>query len=222
MSDHRRGPLTCGGTSARGRGRIGLSGEDTEAPLPPGDVMRGLKRVARRFDDWLSAIDPAAFELLLAGHCRQAGSVVQECGTGGPDQRFDGGVDLRLLRGSGIVLVQCKLRNAVKVAHNPVTSCSVSCCPECDPRHRGQRRRVHPGRQARTCSATPGASSPKLTATPTSFTFHHARCTRRTPAMPSVSVLATFMGPAGALSPSMARNATPSTISMRPPLLAAA
>ena len=82
--------------------------------------MRGLKRVARRFDDWLSAIDPAAFERLLADHYRQAGWVVQECGTGGTGQRFDGGVDLRLLRGSEVVLVQCKRWNTAKVTHNAV------------------------------------------------------------------------------------------------------
>lgn len=47
----------CGGTGRDGRRRIGLSGEDTEAWLPPRGRDGGLKRVARRFDDRFSAID---------------------------------------------------------------------------------------------------------------------------------------------------------------------
>jgi glutaredoxin len=82
--------------------------------------MGGLKRVARRFDDWLSAIDWRDFERLLAEHYRQAGFVVQECGTANGQQRFGGGVDLRLFRGNETTLVQCKRWTAMKVAHNPV------------------------------------------------------------------------------------------------------
>lgn len=58
-------------------------------------------------------------EVLLANYYRQEGFEVEHCGTGGPGAR-DGGVDLRLRKGSQLSLVQCKQDNAHQVGEAEV------------------------------------------------------------------------------------------------------
>lgn len=80
----------------------------------------GLKRVRTRRNDALAAEAWDRIEALLAEHYRRQGYQVEHCGTGGRGTRFDGGVDLRLHRGSEAIVVQCKHWNAYKVPHNDV------------------------------------------------------------------------------------------------------
>lgn len=80
----------------------------------------GLKRVRERRNDVLAGEGWARLEQLLADYYRRQGYDVEHCGTGGRASRFDGGVDLRLRRGSDIIVVQCKHWNAYKVPHNEV------------------------------------------------------------------------------------------------------
>lgn len=82
--------------------------------------MSGLKRVANRRDDALTRVQWQQVEILLATYFRGQGYTVTHVGTGATDQRFDGGIDLRLRRGDEHVLVQVKHWNAYKVPHNDV------------------------------------------------------------------------------------------------------
>lgn len=80
----------------------------------------GLKRVANRRDDALSAVGWDRLEHLLADHYRREGFQVEHVGTGATRSKFDGGVDLRLHRGDARLVVQIKHWNAYKVPHNDV------------------------------------------------------------------------------------------------------
>ena len=80
----------------------------------------GLKSVRRRRYDALSCIGWAQLERLMARHYQREGYAVEHVGTGGTRQRFDGGIDLKLRKGSAYVLVQCKHWNAKQVPHNAV------------------------------------------------------------------------------------------------------
>lgn len=82
--------------------------------------MSGLKNVSKRYNDALSRIDWQALERLLAAYYRDIGWWVEHVGTGGSGTQFDGGIDLKLRRGSEYVLVQCKHWNAKQVPHNAV------------------------------------------------------------------------------------------------------
>ncbi|MDR6990655.1 restriction endonuclease [Luteimonas sp. 3794] len=77
---------------------------------------RGLQPVENRRYDRLSQVSPSAFEQLIADHYRKLGYSVERVGHGGA--HFDGGIDLKLRRGSEYILVQCKRENAYKVTHN--------------------------------------------------------------------------------------------------------
>lgn len=77
---------------------------------------RGLQPVENRRYDRLSQVSPSAFEQLIADHYRTLGYSVERVGHGGT--HFDGGIDLKLRRGSEFVVVQCKRENAYKVTHN--------------------------------------------------------------------------------------------------------
>lgn len=77
---------------------------------------RGLQLVENRRYDRLSQLSPSAFEQLIADHYRTLGYSVERVGHGGA--HFDGGIDLKLRRGSEFVVVQCKRENAYKVTHN--------------------------------------------------------------------------------------------------------
>lgn len=80
----------------------------------------GLKPVANRHSDDLSRIDHVAFERLLADYYRDQGYVVDHCGAAASHSRFDGGIDLKLRKGTEFILVQCKHWNAKQVTHNAV------------------------------------------------------------------------------------------------------
>lgn len=77
---------------------------------------RGLQPVENRRYDRLSQISPSAFEQLIADHYRTLGYSVERVGHGGT--HFDGGIDLKLRRGTEFIVVQCKRANAYKVTHN--------------------------------------------------------------------------------------------------------
>ena len=83
-------------------------------------MTSGLKSVRHRRDDALSRIGWARLERLMARHYQREGYAVEHVGTGGTHQRFDGGIDLKLRKGSAYVLVQCKHWNAKQVPHNAV------------------------------------------------------------------------------------------------------
>ena len=80
----------------------------------------GLKHVSRRHNDALAQVKWDRLERLLADHYRAQGYDVDHVGTGGAGGRFDGGIDLKLRRGTEYVLVQVKHWNAFKVPHNDV------------------------------------------------------------------------------------------------------
>ncbi|MCD9030188.1 restriction endonuclease [Luteimonas sp. Y-2-2-4F] len=83
--------------------------------------MRGkLKSVAHRRHDALARVRWDRLEHLLADHYRDAGYAVEHVGTGATAAEFDGGIDLKLRRGSEYLLVQVKHWNAYKVPHNAV------------------------------------------------------------------------------------------------------
>ncbi|MGY1530210.1 restriction endonuclease [Luteimonas sp. A649] len=67
-------------------------------------------------DDKLARLDPGAFEALVATHYRELGYEVERIGHGGA--HFDGGIDLKLRRGTEYIVVQCKRENALQVTHN--------------------------------------------------------------------------------------------------------
>lgn len=79
-----------------------------------------LKQVRHRQTDALSRVGWEQFEALVADHYRRQGYDVQHVGTAGTGRRFDGGIDLKLRRGTEFVIVQCKHWNAKQVPHNPV------------------------------------------------------------------------------------------------------
>ena len=76
----------------------------------------GRPRVTNPRDDRLARLDPAEFEALIATHYRRQGYEVERVGHGGA--HFDGGIDLKLRRGSEYVVVQCKRENVFQVTHN--------------------------------------------------------------------------------------------------------
>jgi hypothetical protein len=79
-----------------------------------------LKQVRHRQTDALSRVGWEQFETLVADHYRRQGYDVQHVGTAGTGRRFDGGIDLKMRRGTEFVIVQCKHWNAKQVPHNPV------------------------------------------------------------------------------------------------------
>ena len=81
---------------------------------------RGLKPVKHRRDDALTRVAWDRVEHLLAGHYRAHGYEVDHVGTGASRGRYDGGIDLKLRKGSDYILVQCKHWNAYQVTHNAV------------------------------------------------------------------------------------------------------
>ncbi|UNK49518.1 restriction endonuclease [Lysobacter sp. S4-A87] len=82
--------------------------------------MKGLKPVTRRHDDALARVSWDQFEVLVAGYYRSQGYQVEHVGTGGTGRDSDGGIDLKLRRDDGCILVQCKRWTAMKVPHNAV------------------------------------------------------------------------------------------------------
>lgn len=82
--------------------------------------MYGLKNVRNRRDDELSRVGWDRLESLLAVYYRGQGWLVEHVGTARSGSRFDGGIDLKLRRGTEYVLVQCKHWNAKQVPHNEV------------------------------------------------------------------------------------------------------
>jgi Holliday junction resolvase len=80
----------------------------------------GFKPVDYRHDDALTRVSWDAFERLVAEHYRGLGYEVVHTGTGGGPNRTDGGIDLKLLRGQEVIVVQCKHWNCWKVPHNDV------------------------------------------------------------------------------------------------------
>ena len=83
-------------------------------------MRHGLKHVSRRRNDALSQVKWDRLEHLLADHYRAQGYNVDHVGTGGAGGRFDGGIDLKLRRGTEYVVVQVKHWNAYQVPHNDV------------------------------------------------------------------------------------------------------
>jgi len=63
-------------------------------------MVSGLKSVRHRRDDALSRVGWVQLERLMARHYQREGYAVEHVGTGGPLQRFDGGIDLKLHKGS--------------------------------------------------------------------------------------------------------------------------
>lgn len=83
-------------------------------------MRRGLKPVKHRRDDALTRVAWDRMEHLLAEHYRARGYDVDHVGTGASRGRYDGGIDLKLRKGSEYILVQCKHWNAYQVTHNAV------------------------------------------------------------------------------------------------------
>lgn len=82
--------------------------------------MNGLKNVRNRRDDALARVGWDRLEVMLADYYRMQGWNVDHVGTGARRSKFDGGIDLKLRRGSEYVLVQSKHWNAKQVTHNAV------------------------------------------------------------------------------------------------------
>ncbi|MFZ2236796.1 MAG: restriction endonuclease [Dokdonella sp.] len=78
------------------------------------------KRNRKRWDDWLSRLEPTRFESLLAEYFREQGYRVDHVGAEASRQRYDGGIDLKLYKDDAYIVVQCKNWNANLVPHNPV------------------------------------------------------------------------------------------------------
>ena len=83
-------------------------------------MRQGLKRVARRRDDALTAVRWDRLEHLLAAYYRDVWYQVTHVGTRATAGRFDGGVDLEPRRERRLLLVQVKHWNAYKVPHSDV------------------------------------------------------------------------------------------------------
>lgn len=104
------------------------NGQVARASLPTGTtkgnkgrgMRHGLKHVSRRRNDALAQVKWDRLEHLLAGHYRALGYDVDHVGTGAAGGRFDGGIDLKLRRGSEYIVVQVKHWNAYQVPHNDV------------------------------------------------------------------------------------------------------
>lgn len=78
-------------------------------------ARNGRLRVTNPRDDLPARLDPAEFEALVATHYRRQGYDVERVGRGGA--HFDGGIDLKLRRGSEYIVVQCKRENVYQVTH---------------------------------------------------------------------------------------------------------
>lgn len=81
---------------------------------------RGLKPVRHRWDDALARMDPLEFEGLIADHYRREGFRVEHVGTGGSNNRYDGGIDLKLYRDDEFIVVQCKRHTVFQITHKDV------------------------------------------------------------------------------------------------------
>lgn len=80
------------------------------------DRWRRRKLAKNRRDDGIARLEPAAFEALVATYYRAQGYAVERVGHGGA--HYDGGIDLKLRRGTEYIVVQCKRYNAEQVTHN--------------------------------------------------------------------------------------------------------
>lgn len=80
----------------------------------------GYRKNRKRFDDWLSRLEPTKFETMLAEFFRDQGYRVEHVGAAVQGRRFDGGVDLKLFKDDDYSIVQCKNWNARQVTHNAV------------------------------------------------------------------------------------------------------
>lgn len=80
----------------------------------------GLKNNKSRWNDNLSKIPWDKFELLLAEYYLKQGFRVEHVGTAGKNNKYDGGIDLKLYRDDKYIIVQCKHWNAKQVPHNDV------------------------------------------------------------------------------------------------------
>lgn len=83
--------------------------------------MYGLKNVLNRRDDARTRVAWDRLEVLLADRYRAEGWKVEHVGIGRTGSRFDGGIDLKLRRPNGYVVVQCRHWNAKQVPHTAVT-----------------------------------------------------------------------------------------------------
>lgn len=82
--------------------------------------MRRYKTVNQRYSDALTRVSWQDFERLLASYYTGQGYRVEHVGTAGSGARFDGGIDLKLYRGTHYIVVQCKHWNVQQVTHNAV------------------------------------------------------------------------------------------------------
>ena len=82
--------------------------------------MRRYKAVSQRYSDELARVSWQDFERLLASYYTGQGYRVEHVGTAGSGARFDGGIDLKLHRGTHYIVVQCKHWNVQQVTHNAV------------------------------------------------------------------------------------------------------
>ncbi|MBB3228333.1 hypothetical protein FHW69_002968 [Luteibacter sp. Sphag1AF] len=82
--------------------------------------MAGPNNESRRGTDALSRLSWHDFEHLLAEHFRDQGYRVEHFAAAGSLKALEGGVDLRLRRGSEFVIAQCKHWNAAEIAASDV------------------------------------------------------------------------------------------------------
>ncbi len=82
--------------------------------------MHGLENVRKRRTDALTQVGWDQLEAMLASYYSGQGFRVDHVGTGGTGARFDGGIDLKLYKDDGYIVVQCKHWNAKQVTHNAV------------------------------------------------------------------------------------------------------
>lgn len=80
----------------------------------------GYRHNRKRFDDWLSRLNPTDFEALIAEYFRNQGNRVEHVGAAVQGRRFDGGIDLKLYKENGYTIVQCKNWKAMQVTHNAI------------------------------------------------------------------------------------------------------
>lgn len=79
-----------------------------------------LKRNVVQWDDALARVDPRAFEELIAEYYLRQGFRVEHAGAEAREQQRDSGVDLRLHRGGGHVVVQCKHWRVSQIMPNEI------------------------------------------------------------------------------------------------------